>query len=265
MAKNASYPHRLSDQQRTLLDHLGGRRAVRATKAAMHDLRRNLTANAVFFCENCRKSEREMGKKYLECISCRTKVNRKNTRGCQKRDWRSRHRDICGRFLTLETARRTAVSVLVDEESQKTNDISHPKMQIGAARNGFIRPLALKYVIHHINAYHTYQPHLNVEYILFRTSGDSYGLVIQNEGLRRTFRTYNIKAMTTGDKMAVGIVTQFIVSQAEVLGINRGEITAQLEREYEIDAEAEVKLLEGSDSEITRLEKIFRTAVEAKS
>jgi len=180
---------------------------------------------------------------------------------CQKEDWKSRHQVICGRFLTLEIARRTAVSILIDDEDQKIHDISHPKMQIGAATNGFNRPPALKYVIHHINAFHNSEPDLNIEYVLLAASEDIRCIIINDEDLRRIFRSYCVKAMTTGDKTAVAVVGQFIISQADSLGMTRNDIVAQLGREYKVDVESEIKLLEESDPESTRLEKEWRAAV----
>jgi hypothetical protein len=134
-------------------------------------------------------------------------------------------------------------------------------MQIGAATNEFIRPPALKYVVHHINTFHTSKPDLNIEYVLFTASEDIRCIIINDEDLRRTFRSYCVKAMTTGDKTAVAVVGQFIISQADSLGMTRGDIVGQLGREYEVDVESEIKLLEESDPESTRLEKEWRAAV----
>jgi hypothetical protein len=71
--------------------------------------------------------------------------------------------------------------------------------------------------------------------------------------------------MITGDRTAVAIIGQFIISQADLFEITRSEVMAQLEREYEVDVGSEIKLIEESDPECTRLEKEWRAAIAVES
>jgi len=223
----------------------------------MRNFRKDVEAHSVTFCETCQKSDQEISKQFLECVACRTQVRRRVlycSKLCQKQDWKPRHRDICGKLLTLETARSTAVSALIHDEDPTIYDISHPNMQIGPPCDGFIRPPALKYLVHHINALHTSQPDLHAEYILFARSGQLIGINIHNPDLRRAFRSYSVKAMTTGDRTAVTVMGQFLISEAHESGatVTRSDIVAQLKREYEVDLDSEIRPVEESDMKLEK-------------
>lgn len=67
----------LSNQQKILLGHFFGRSAVKAVKTSMRNFRRELESESAYRCENCGKSGQESGRKFLECVSCRSTVDRR--------------------------------------------------------------------------------------------------------------------------------------------------------------------------------------------
>jgi hypothetical protein len=172
-------------------------------------------------------------------------------RRCQKEDWKLRHRNICGKLLTLEDAQTITVG---RDEIQSSSNANIDQEMIGAAARDFTRSLDLKYTVHYVNALRTSHPESHVEYILFSASGEPRPVCLDDDCFRRIFRLYSNKAMTTGDRMAVATLGQYLISTAEQFDTTRSGILAQLNREYGIDVGGDVKELEESNLDFTKME-----------
>ena len=159
--------------------------------------------------------------------------------------------------MTLEDAQTTVVG---RGENQPLRDASAHQEMIGPATHGFTRSINLKYIVHYVNALRISHPEAHVEYILFSTSGEPRPVSMDNDCFRRILRLYSMKAMTTGDRMAVVTLGQYFISAAEEFQTTRCDILTQLNREYGINVEANVRELEESDPAFTKMEKEWQMA-----
>jgi hypothetical protein len=155
-------------------------------------------------------------------------------------------------LLTLEDVRTTAGG---RDENQPLSDAAAHQEMISPAIDGFTRSLDLKYTVHYVNALRISHPEAHVEYILFSTSGEPRPVSMDDDCFRRILRLYSMKAMTTGDRMAVVTLGQYFIRAAEEFQTTRSDILAQLNREYGIDVEADVRELEESDPAFTKMAK----------
>jgi len=115
-------------------------------------------------------------------------------------DWKSQHKAICGRPLTLEDVQATSVSVLPADD--RTRRI-HRALNIGPPSGGFIRSPAFKYQMHRLNTIE--QDHI----VCILHSGSLDNLIgFPDECMRRVFHSYCVKAMTSGDIEAFAVTAE---------------------------------------------------------
>jgi hypothetical protein len=161
-------------------------------------------------------------------------------------------------LLTLEDAK--TITVRPGENSDAS---THQQDEIiGPTMHGFTRSLDLKYAVYYLNALRTSHPEGHVEYILFSTAGEPRPVCLDDDCFRRIFHLYSIKAMTTGDRMAVATLGQYLISTAEEFDTTRSDILAQLNREYGIDVEEGIRELDESNAFSTKMEQEWQMMAE---
>ncbi|RDB15890.1 hypothetical protein Hypma_003618 [Hypsizygus marmoreus] len=164
---------------------------------------RSRHAAAIRRCESCGKPESIT--KPMHCKNCLEALNRKTSycsKQCQKDDW-PRHKQICGKKMTLATAQSTALPR--QKVAAKTIDIS--QLQIGPTIGGYKRSPALIAQVHRLNL----EP--SVDYFLTHSSGETTSVSLGfDPSLQRGFRTIRDRAVTTGDRSAVAALGEFLMA-----------------------------------------------------
>ncbi|RDB23892.1 hypothetical protein Hypma_008890 [Hypsizygus marmoreus] len=90
-------------------------------------------------CESCGKAESTT--RHMQCKNCAEAQNRRTSycsRQCQKDDWQ-RHKQFCGKKMTPETARNTAIA----SHRNANINIDPSQIQIGPVVGGYKRSAAL--------------------------------------------------------------------------------------------------------------------------
>lgn len=160
---------------------------------------------------------------------------------CQKKDWKARHKPICGKPISLETAANTAVHPPTSKKPENFWEDVDDLIGIGPAINGYERTPHLVRQISMLNK----MP--QAEYILFSALGVAHPILLQhNIFLMMLFREARNLAMTKGDSEAIADMCQYLVVRGPSKGnqLNRAGIVAQLSREYGVDVEHVISPLE---------------------
>ena len=147
---------------------------------------------------------------------------------CQTLDWPC-HKQICGKNLSIETARSTAIPFSKPPSTFK----------IGPPIGGFERSPALTAQIHGL------AKNPGADYILFSSTGTSHNVVLPTN-LKALFRQARNDAFTTGNAKSVACIAQYLVRRAARLGtsLSASDIMTQLRREFEFDVARVVDALE---------------------
>ncbi|RDB15797.1 hypothetical protein Hypma_003641 [Hypsizygus marmoreus] len=198
-----------------------------AFKEIKQDIR-STHAVAIRTCESCGKPESMT--KHMQCKTCNEVLNRTTSycsRQCQKNDW-PRHKQICGKKLTLETAQSTALA----EQLVAKRNINPAQIQIGPSVGGYKRSPALIAQVYRLNL----KP--DVDYFITLESGRVIPASFEFfPKLRDSFRTIRDKAMITGDRNAVTAFGEFLIyfaSEPSDAGVELSSqsMTNQLVLEY---------------------------------
>jgi hypothetical protein len=149
-------------------------------------------------------------------------------RKCQKADWTPRHKAICGKKITFEGARASAVGP--QPASFFPEDPISCHLMIGPAKPGYKRSLALIHQIDLINSENT-----GVDYYLFPvdSSKEPAAIILQDVSIKIVFREMRANAMGSGDQKAVAAIGQLLVRQQNVF--SKAEVLGQLSNEYGFD------------------------------
>ncbi|RDB15743.1 hypothetical protein Hypma_003639 [Hypsizygus marmoreus] len=173
---------------------------IHYTPSEYKELRQTLRSgyvDAIRSCESCGKSESAV-KKHMQCKNCMELVNRRTSycsRQCQKDDW-PRHKLLCGKKMTLEIARSSAIAPQMA--------IARPK--IGCTVGGYKRSPALLAQVHELNL------NPGIDYFLMNSSGNFTPLYLASNHARQgAFRTLRDKAMTSGDRSTVAALGEAIL------------------------------------------------------
>jgi hypothetical protein len=190
------------------------------------------------------------------------------TRTCQKDDW-PRHKPICGKKLTPESALNSAISPKL--LAAIANNERHPNavVQIGPAEGGYKRSPALVVQVRLLNI----SDRTNLYFLANLRNGKFHPLSVRNPSLMAAFRTVRDVAAKTGDRSAVAAIGQQLLAVAKdglkakhggsahhLITTNRSDIIAQLTREYGGPVERDIGILEmiakytdGGETQILRL------------
>jgi hypothetical protein len=158
-------------------------------------------------------------------------------RKCQKDDWASRHKAVCGKKMTLEGAQASAVGPQPVPFFSEDPVSCH--LIIGPAKPGYKRSQALVQQINLINSENT-----GVDYYLFHadSSDEPAAVVFQDVSIKLIFRGVRAIAMGSGDREAVAAIGQLLFSHQSAF--SKAEVLGQLSDEYEFDVSAEVQKLD---------------------
>jgi hypothetical protein len=157
-------------------------------------------------------------------------------RKCQKNDWASRHKAVCGKKMTLEVAQASAVGPQPVPFFSEDPVSCH--LIIGPAKPGYKRSQALVQQIDLINSENT-----GVDYYLFPTdsSDEPAAIVFQDVSIKLIFRDMRANAMGSGDREAIAAIGQLLVRYQS--GFSKVEVLGQLSDEYGFNVSAEVEKL----------------------
>jgi hypothetical protein len=157
-------------------------------------------------------------------------------RKCQKVDWASRHKAICGKNMTFEGARASAVGPQPDLFPK---DPVSCHLVVGPAKPGYNRLPALIHQINLINSEYT-----GVDYYLFPADSpeEPAAVVFQDTSIKAIFREFRANAMGSGDRKAVAAIGQLLVGQQSVF--SKATVLRQLSDEFGFDVGAAVSELD---------------------
>jgi hypothetical protein len=157
-------------------------------------------------------------------------------RKCQKVDWVSRHKAICGKKMTFEGTRASAVGPQPDPFPE---DPVSCHLVVGPAKHGYKRSPALIHQIDQINSEYT-----GVDYYLFPTDSpkEPVAVVFQDTSIKLIFRELRTNAMDSGDRKAVAAIGQLLVRQQSVF--SKAAVLGQLSNEFGFDVGAAVSELD---------------------
>ncbi|KAJ7684263.1 hypothetical protein DFH06DRAFT_1155145 [Mycena polygramma] len=177
-------------------------------------------------------------KVFLRCKKCWEKQHREVkycSKDCQRVDWKSGHKAICGKPLNFDTVAEIATS------NQALVSTSLPKFAsvVGPAKPGFQMSLSLQLHLIQLGV------HPNTDYMLLPTtlappeSGRNLQLVFPEPELKRLFRVVREKALTTGEKEPVAIMAHALcwwVSRKDYSGpITTDIVVDQIREEFIFD------------------------------
>ncbi|KAL0955537.1 hypothetical protein HGRIS_001774 [Hohenbuehelia grisea] len=176
--------------------------------------------------------------KFSRCKPCWENVKRTVvycSRECQKKDWKARHKILCGRTLDFETAEKAAMAPRAG--SQIAEPVSDTG-RIGPAVGGFKRSPALVLLVTRLNE------HPKVDYFfVVPTTKEWLDSDYNNPKVRAIVRRRRNQACTTGDRESVAILCHFFcwIMTAEAgrhavkPRVNAKTITMQMTKEFEYD------------------------------
>ncbi|KAJ7174122.1 hypothetical protein C8R43DRAFT_977139 [Mycena crocata] len=169
------------------------------------------------------------------CQACSEKAQREFrycSVECQRKDWKPRHKVMCGKPLDIET-----VSKAIADSLEPTDAAVHATEYIGSPADGFKRSEFLAGQVVWLNE------HLKVDYRLMDEKGFEGDLTIQSEAhpmTKHIFRIYREMAMTQGKILPVSILTHFLcwfarLCKHDAIGLTPSAIVSQLAREFDLD------------------------------
>ncbi|RDB20902.1 hypothetical protein Hypma_012003 [Hypsizygus marmoreus] len=163
---------------------------------------RSMYASAIRRCESC--DTPESSTRYMQCRGCADIPNRRTSYCSKKRqrdDW-PRHKQFCGKKLTIETARNTALA----PQRLASVNLNTAQIQIGPTVGGYKRSPALIAQVLQLNA------HPGVDYVLGLGSGQNTAVSLEsNPRIQNGIRTIRDRAIITGDRSAAAALGQFLV------------------------------------------------------
>ncbi|KAJ7455747.1 hypothetical protein FB451DRAFT_1564787 [Mycena latifolia] len=136
---------------------------------------------------------------FLRCGQCWNTLQREVkycSRECQKEDWKPNHKAICGKPLDFETMAKIAAPA--------TPPPSRFTPVVGPAVVGFIRSTALSYLISQLGL----RP--EADYLIMPTPTIEQVIDFVDAEAKTMFRSIRDKALTTGDREAVAMITHAI-------------------------------------------------------
>ncbi|KAJ7646763.1 hypothetical protein FB45DRAFT_1051386 [Roridomyces roridus] len=199
----------------------GLKKALRENEKADHIQHKEVYAKRKEMCRTCGK-ENDTTTKYPRCKRGWDTVQRQVSycsSECQKIDWKARHKKECGRLLQLEDLTTPAREQL--EESPR----------IGPPISGFKRPAALLCQVSQLN-----QLSSDYDYLIMEI-GPVY-FSFNYPPIRTAFRTCRDKALTTGDRRTVAVLTHFLLyvydhePRPQKFGVRPKTITDQISNEF---------------------------------
>ncbi|KAJ7127306.1 hypothetical protein C8R43DRAFT_700353 [Mycena crocata] len=177
--------------------------------------------------------------RFAHCKACAEKVQREFrycSVECQRKDWKPRHKVMCGKPLDTETISQVITTFLTPTEAPV-----HAAEYIGAPIGGFQRS---EYLSGHVAWLNN---HPETDYRLTDKYGSGRDMIIGSVGQPMTkhlFRIYRELAMTQGTMVVVGILAHFLCwfvlyskDDDSSEGLTPASIVAQLAREYELEVE----------------------------
>jgi len=227
-------PIRMARSQGT--DHLP--KSIKPSVAA-RDEHREARKSYEIVCESCLRAQSDLeGVSFLCCAVCKKTLDRRVfycSKQCQIEDWRPRHKQICGKLLTVEDAEATAVPPHTSAHSTTFLSAPNPADIIGPATNGFKRSPALTWQINYLNASSSH----GIDYVLLDNSGQPIPFRLEHPELKAIFRRFRNKAFTTGDiNTVVGIARLIANNPSDLFGISdlsRKDVLRQLTKEFGFD------------------------------
>ncbi|RDB15828.1 hypothetical protein Hypma_003686 [Hypsizygus marmoreus] len=194
---------------------------------------------ATRICESCRMPEST--ERYMQCRECAEVVYRRMiycSKHCQKDDW-PRHKQICGKKLTLETARNMAIIPLKTEKNPVVANV-----QIGPVVGSYKRSPALIAQVIQLNL------HPDVSYFLTDSSGEFKPISLDfDPPSQDAFRAIRNRAVTSGDRSAAAALGEFLLSLGPVPTAGSSalltdeSVTGQLVLEYGGDIMKDIHIL----------------------
>ncbi|KAF7357992.1 MYND-type domain-containing protein [Mycena venus] len=179
------------------------------------------------------------GKVLLRCKDCWEKQHREVkycSRECQKADWKSAHKVVCGKPFDFDIAAELATSSNPTLPVVRANRIKFTPV-IGPAKAGFERSISLNNQISELGCF------TNSDYILMPTPESVFNpdnhVIFPNPELKKLFHVVREKALTTGDREAVAIMAHALcwwVSRENYSGPITVDVLAnQIQIEFSFD------------------------------
>ncbi|RDB28331.1 hypothetical protein Hypma_001527 [Hypsizygus marmoreus] len=168
------------------------------------------------------------------------KEAKQELRQCQKDDW-PRHKQVCGKKMTPQTARNIAIAP--QKNASENLDIS--QLQIGLAIGGYKRSPALVSQAYLLNL------HPDIDYFVTDSSGEFNKMTMKDApSIQKPLRAVRDKAMTTGDRTVVAVLGEFLVVMGIKTRLNSGDkltresVMNQLVLEYGEGIRKDIHVLE---------------------
>ncbi|KAJ7596299.1 hypothetical protein C8J56DRAFT_917055 [Mycena floridula] len=194
-----------SSSDREIMEQLMGKEYVKKNakedKAAAKE--RAQQRGVVCTLPGCPNIQQNDGERFKRCAKCMSEVKREVTYcspDCQKKDWKLRHRKICGKPMDLESAR----------EHASASPLLTKTLQVGPPVDGYKRTPVLLEHIRRLNN----NPDADLYIKVFPLAqGEAAFIFIQTPipALKTLIRAAREKAMTTGDRASVIQLCQYAV------------------------------------------------------
>ncbi|KAJ8087122.1 hypothetical protein PM082_005950 [Marasmius tenuissimus] len=187
--------------QKTGMESIYGREAAKQIRKEDLEAYKDRKAQRGVFCRCCQKVEGN--EKFMRCSACWTKQQRDwkyCSSECQKKDWKVRHKTICGKPLTVETALESAPPL----RPQGVPDVR----SVGPTRNGFRRSPSL--------VEHVFKLNNNPDADIFLNTGTGQGGFMKldfapHPNIQKRVRDARDKAMCEGDKPSAALLCHLFV------------------------------------------------------
>ncbi|KAK1220707.1 hypothetical protein PQX77_016533 [Marasmius sp. AFHP31] len=187
--------------QKTGVESIYGREAAKQIRKEDLDAYKDRKAQRGIFCRCCQKVEGN--KKFMRCSACWTKQQRDwkyCSSECQKKDWKVRHKTICGKPLTVETALESAPPL----RPQSVPDVR----SVAPTRNGFRRSPSL--------VEHVFKLNNNPGADIFLNTGTGRGGFMKldfapHPNIQKRVRDTRDKAKCEGDKPSPALLCHLFV------------------------------------------------------
>jgi hypothetical protein len=164
-------------------------------------------------------------------------------RKCQKIDWKHRHRNVCGKVLTLETAELSFTAY--QHTPSESADLPPPEHEkIGPPIAPFKRSMYLTPQVSMLNIHSKADYCIDGHFHRLDYSLDNQ----EGRGMSFYFRKCRQLALTTGDQLAITLLAQTLCdSTTEAKDIKRELVLKQITQEFE---------REGVSDAVERLDKL---------
>ncbi|KAF7358025.1 MYND-type domain-containing protein [Mycena venus] len=241
----------LSAVAEQVLGPAGAKAAAKENKAAWKDRQRDRREYCSYV--GCCKPN-DGTEKFPRCKKCWDGMQREVlycSAQCQKADWKSNHKAICGKALSFDAVSKPKLTYArTSEEMPSIPTPAESALVIGAPTGSYKRTPLLIAQIDRLNRF----PKL--DYVI-TDSSTPWNMDFPDPEAQSLFRKCREKAMATGDRQSIAIMAHFLcwmaIGHKPTLesGVTPNVIVGQLKKEYLFDelhlAVAEMQQLQNRD------------------